>query len=669
MEENENAKVKMPESENKESVEELQFNKHLYGKMSDILKEDSNALTKKEISKDGKLDDFCLKRLSLEEVETALEITYLKEELQKVSEQLRKEKDNNIALKIAIQQNNDGFKKIQDVYIQEIKMLQSVLNRKQIQHIYGMRQQKERQNKNYTNNPIKDNMLDCASKSQKSCQEIQRNQSPVLRNFEEYQNISKNNSLPSNLNKIGVYNSKLEKKRFRSIGNLNNIDDENSCKLNRKLSSIEMENNEYEINVNIKEMPVQRKDEESILKKELEQLKHKLSQPCEMCKNYEIQLQQKQKIEQQQQKELDNLQNIQEQYKQDLNKEQMFRSEMEQKANELAKTSEKQTLDILKKLESTEKLLHKLKSDYSVYKDEIQQQLKYLCNSSEELKAELTRLTMENDILLGKHIMKAQELMQEIIDMPNDLEEIQFYCLKLREELITSLVNKETIENQLKSEILFINDQMKAEQYSKELLIKELTQEIDNLREQIVNFDNIKKNYEEALSKHSETEYQLSNLKSQFQLAHQKILDQERMLEEYSIMKENSEMQIQLLKSNIQNLQCELENSELVQKDFVKLSQSLQMELENIRQSNTEVRWQHEDDVTNCLTCKLVFHSSKEKIHCSHCGKIFCNNCCSKIVHGGPRSRPFNVCSVCYTLLDQDSAPYFSSEALASYNQ
>ncbi|XP_023232188.1 rab GTPase-binding effector protein 1-like [Centruroides sculpturatus] len=276
---------------------------------------------------------------------------------------------------------------------------------------------------------------------------------------------------------------------------------------------------------------------------------------------------------------------------------------------------------------------------------------------------------MENDILIGKHITKAQELLQENIDLPSDLEEIQFYCLKLREDLITSLVNKDTIENNLKSELLFINDQMKAEQYSKELLIKELTQENDNLHTQIVNFENMKKHYQEELEKISEKEHQFSNLKAQFQLAHQKILDQERMLGEYSIMKENSEMQAQLLKSNIQNLQFELENREMVQKDLVKLTQSLQVELENIRQSNNEVRWQHDDDVTNCLTCKLVFHSSKEKVHCSHCGKIFCNNCRSKVVHGGPRNRPFNVCAACYSLLDQETVPYFSSEALASCDQ
>lgn len=38
------------------------------------------------------------------------------------------------------------------------------------------------------------------------------------------------------------------------------------------------------------------------------------------------------------------------------------------------------------------------------------------------------------------------------------------------------------------------------------------------------------------------------------------------------------------------------------------------MELEKIRQSDNEVRWQHDEDVTECNSCKKAFQSRKEKV-------------------------------------------------------
>ncbi|XP_023232187.1 putative leucine-rich repeat-containing protein DDB_G0290503 [Centruroides sculpturatus] len=333
---------------------------------------------------------FCEKIITLpkEDSDCTLKHCNLKFVFVLVSEQLKKEKDDNITLKIILKQNNDGFKKIQDLYIQEIKMLQSILNRKQIQQLYSVssiRKQKEKQHMNFSSDPVKESITERISKFQ----DVHSNQSysPLLRNFEDYhESISKNSSLPSNLNKVGLYNYPHEKTKFRSIGNLtlNNEEDSSSQKSSKNVSS-----NESVMSPNIKEKEVVNNSDEKLLRKELEQLRHKMNQPCEMCRNYEIQLQQKQKLEQQHQKELDRFQQIQEQYKQDLQKEQIYRTEMEQAAIELAKNSEKEIIDLLKRLESNEKLLYELKSDFSFYKESIQEQLKQLCNFIEELKAEV----------------------------------------------------------------------------------------------------------------------------------------------------------------------------------------------------------------------------------------------------------------------------------------
>lgn len=61
-------------------------------------------------------------------------------------------------------------------------------------------------------------------------------------------------------------------------------------------------------------------------------------------------------------------------------------------------------------------------------------------------------------------------------------------------------------------------------------------------------------------------------------------------------------------------LQQELANSETVQQDFVRLSQSLQVELEKIRAADSTVRWQDEDDVDQCPSCRTAFAVTRRQV-------------------------------------------------------
>lgn len=51
-----------------------------------------------------------------------------------------------------------------------------------------------------------------------------------------------------------------------------------------------------------------------------------------------------------------------------------------------------------------------------------------------------------------------------------------------------------------------------------------------------------------------------------------------------------------------------------MQKDFVRLSQSLQVELEKIRASDTQVRWQYEEDIDECPGCRNPFVGQRKKV-------------------------------------------------------
>ncbi|CAF4464703.1 unnamed protein product [Rotaria sp. Silwood2] len=131
------------------------------------------------------------------------------------------------------------------------------------------------------------------------------------------------------------------------------------------------------------------------------------------------------------------------------------------------------------------------------------------------------------------------------------------------------------------------------------------------------------------------------------------------------------------LRAQIQKLKVDFENTELVQHDFVKLSQSLQVQLEEIRNSENELRWQPEEDHSECQRCHSQFSVTWRKHHCRHCGKlklnnlilisciltgkVLCKDCTNKTVYTGPHNRSSRVCDVCYTLLVKDSQPYFHS--------
>ena len=45
-----------------------------------------------------------------------------------------------------------------------------------------------------------------------------------------------------------------------------------------------------------------------------------------------------------------------------------------------------------------------------------------------------------------------------------------------------------------------------------------------------------------------------------------------------------------------------------------------------------QVRWQFEDDVEECNSCRVHFSGRKKKANCRHCGRIFCPDCLSKQV-------------------------------------
>lgn len=396
-----------------------------------------------------------------------------------------------------------------------------------------------------------------------------------------------------------------------------------------------------------------------LLEEELGRLRERLCQPCEMCSNYELQLQQVQQQLERHAKELSTA-------RQDLAHERDHRQQLEQRFADSATDVQQQVSELQSRLSAAEASLAEAQRAHAEVSQWAQAEVGRLQAQLVSLRDESLRLSSENQQLLGRYVAKARQLQDQPINLPDSLEELRFQCLQLQEDLIKVQLDKESLEENLRGQILFLRDQASSELNCKQQIERTLTHEAEQLRRQLDQLTGVREQLEREQRVREEKEKSLRACEARLaQLTGQldeRVAALQRSHDQVTTTKEKLEEEVQRLRGRVQTLQAELDNSEAVQRDFVKLSQSLQVELEKIRQSDSEVRWQHEDDVGECNGCKKALHSRKEKPHCSHCGKIFCSDCLGRVVRSGPKLRPFPVCNVCHTLLDRDTAPYFSSE-------
>ncbi|XP_076758033.1 rab GTPase-binding effector protein rabaptin-5 isoform X1 [Xylocopa sonorina] len=365
---------------------------------------------------------------------------------------------------------------------------------------------------------------------------------------------------------------------------------------------------------------------------------------CDMCANYEAQLVKMQAAAKDLEKQLLDSERMLQVQKEDLAKEVDFRKEMEEKWNEKKEEHKIKVAELTTTSQTLQQTLTDLKKTFEQVLRNVKDELVKLTRGREEVQRHLVALQKENENLVGKHSKHSQQLQSESINMPNNVEELHVSLLKMREDLITAKVAQEVAqekEGTLRYEVTLLQEQMEQGSRLRDQEILVLKNEISGLRMQLDKY--IRDNRSLA-----EREEKLERL--------EKHLD--------AVLKENKEAELKVaeLRQRVTSLQQELDTSEAVQKDFVRLSQSLQVQLERIRQAGSEVRWQHEEDVEECPSCHTAFTVTRKKMHCRHCGHIFCQSCLSHVVKSGPKQRPSRVCDVCHTLLVQDTAPYFSQE-------
>ncbi|XP_063364594.1 rab GTPase-binding effector protein 1 [Cydia amplana] len=267
------------------------------------------------------------------------------------------------------------------------------------------------------------------------------------------------------------------------------------------------------------------------------------------------------------------------------------------------------------------------------------EQVTNLTVEREELQRKLDSLERDNAMLVGRFTKQAEEMQNEFIDLPDSVDDLQLYSLELREKLICVQIGREealAAERDLRAQLLEQSQQF----HRQEAELLETRSALRYTREELDRLATEREQLQELGGKLRTSTDQVAAL----------LDDKKRLLDERTE-----------LKGRVAALQQELDNSEKVQQDFVRLSQSLQVQLQRIREADTEVRWQHDEDVSECPTCHVPLPNSKKKVHCRHCGRIYCASCAAHSVPSGPRRAPARVCAVCRTLLQPDTAPYFST--------
>uniref|UniRef100_A0A3B4CFS4 Rab GTPase-binding effector protein 1 n=1 Tax=Pygocentrus nattereri TaxID=42514 RepID=A0A3B4CFS4_PYGNA len=306
----------------------------------------------------------------------------------------------------------------------------------------------------------------------------------------------------------------------------------------------------------------------NLLQQELKNAGRKLGRRCDMCSNYEKQLQ---VIQGQEAETRDQVKKLQAMLRQANDQLERTMNEKQELEDSVKQGNEETTI---KKVQESESTLSALQQAFSQAKRNTQEQMAVLLQSREQVAEELSRLQRDNESLQGKHRLHIALQQQEDFHMPTTIQELQSLVLQYREDIVSARTAAEHLEEKLKAEILFLKEQIQAEQCLKENMEDTLQLEIEGCKEEI---GESSMPMESSLAEKSQALESLQSLKSSL----------EEQLKDALSSKSTLESQVFDEKDKAQRLQTELDVSEQVQRDFVKLSQTLQVQLERIRQADS----------------------------------------------------------------------------------
>uniref|UniRef100_A0A8C5ZWD2 Rabaptin, RAB GTPase binding effector protein 1 n=1 Tax=Marmota marmota marmota TaxID=9994 RepID=A0A8C5ZWD2_MARMA len=277
------------------------------------------------------------------------------------------------------------------------------------------------------------------------------------------------------------------------------------------------------------------------------------------------------------QKEVKKLQVMLRQANDQLEKTMKDKQELEDFIKQSTEDSSHQISALVLRAQASEILLEELQQGFSQAKRDVQEQMAVLMQSREQVSEELLRLQKDNDSLQGKHSLHVSLQQAEDFILPDTIEVLQELVLKYRENIIHVRTAADHMEEKLKAEILFLKEQIQAEQCLKENLEETLQLEIENCKEEIASISSLKAELERIKVEKEQLDSTFREKSQQLENLQEIKINLEDQLKKETAAKAAVEQLMFEEKNKAQRLQTELDVSEQVQRDFVKLSQTLQV--------------------------------------------------------------------------------------------
>lgn len=325
----------------------------------------------------------------------------------------------------------------------------------------------------------------------------------------------------------------------------------------------------------------------NLLQQEVKNAGRKLGRRCDMCSNYEKQLQAIQGQEAETRDQVKKLQVMLRQANDQLERTMTEKQSLEDSVKVGNEETAAKVSALMQRVQESEMLLSTLQQAFSEAKRNTQEQMAVLVKSREQVADELSRLQRDNESLQGKHRLHVELQQQEDFQMPSTVQELHSLVVRLREDLVALRTSADHMEEKLKAEILFLKEQNQAEQCLKENLEETLQLEIEGCKEEIASFSSLKTELERIKAEKEQLQSSLTEKTETLESIQALRVTLEHQLRELTTAKSALESQVFEEKDKAQRLQTELDVSEQVQKDFVKLSQTLQVQLERIRQADS----------------------------------------------------------------------------------
>ncbi|XP_074046587.1 rab GTPase-binding effector protein 1 [Macrotis lagotis] len=325
----------------------------------------------------------------------------------------------------------------------------------------------------------------------------------------------------------------------------------------------------------------------NLLQKEVQNAGNKLGRRCDMCSNYEKQLQGIQTQEAETRDQVKKLQVMLRQANDQLEKTTKDKQELEELMSQSSEESGRQLETLALRTRESELALADLQQAFSQAQRNAQEQMGVLMRSREQVSEELGRLQKENESLQGKHGLHLALQQAEDFVLPEAAEDLRELVLRYRENLVSLRTAADHAEEKLKAEILFLKEQIQAEQCLKENLEETLQLEIETCKEELASISSLRADLERTRADKEQLESTLGERTEQLESLREAEKTLGEQLKRETAAKTSAEQLMFEEKNKAQRLQTELDVSEQVQRDFVKLSQTLQVQLERIRQADS----------------------------------------------------------------------------------